>query len=140
MAWKKSHHKCKDALSQTVQCAGHGIISAAKHFQYAVGKDQDEPEVLFANVAGFCNPKQHEAKEAYKFWKLPWNEGTFDQFLTLLQAHVETCNFGNMTDRLTSDKLLFTVPEALRQVLLRENELSLTRAGQICRSYNAFNM
>ena len=41
-----------------------------------------------------------------------------------------------MADRLIRDKILFTVTDKLRQVLLRENPLSLTRAIQLCLSFD----
>ena len=46
------------------------------------------------------------------------------------------CNIGKMADRLMRDKIVFTVTDKLRQVLLRENTLSLTRAIQLCRLFD----
>ena len=57
-------------------------------------------------------------------------------FLTELRNKAEPFNFGEMADRLIRDKIVFTVTDKLRQVLLRENPLSLTRAIQQCRSFD----
>ena len=61
---------------------------------------------------------------------------SFNHFLTELRSKAEPCNFGEMADRLIRDKIVFTVTDKLRQVLLRENPLPLTRAIQLCRSFD----
>ena len=72
------------------------------------------------------------------FGHIKWNEGkTFEHFLTEIRSSSESCNFGINKDRMLRDKIVFTVSRSLRQVLLRENPLTLNRAIQICRSFDA---
>ncbi|XP_076804367.1 uncharacterized protein LOC143448483 [Clavelina lepadiformis] len=97
--------------STILNCAGSGMISVAKHFIYTTGQDKDDPAELFNKMAAYCNPRQHESLEAYKFWKATWSTGNFDHFLIELRSRAETCDFG---DRMLHDKIIFTVPDKLR--------------------------
>ena len=78
--------------------------------------------------------------EAYKFWKLSWSFGSFDQFLNILRRQADTSNFENLANQMIRDKLVFTVAEKLKQVVLRENKLTFERAVEICQSYNTSNL
>ena len=121
-----------------LNCAGPGIISAAKQFVYAEGEHEEDPGELLKKIAAYCNPQKHESLDAYLFWNIDWKPGTsFDYFLTELRSKADPCNFGTMKDRLLRDKIIFSVPARLHQVLLRENPLTLDKAVQICRSFDA---
>ena len=123
-----------------LNCAGPQIIAVCKNFEYGENEDKNNPTTLLSKIEKFCNPQQNVCIEAYKFWNLTWSSGSFDQFLNLLRKHANLCDFGNMTNRMIRDKIVFTVNEKLRQVLLRENNLTYDRAIQICRSYDVSNV
>ena len=39
-----------------LNCAGTGIISAAKQFIYDEGENEDDPKKLLKKIATYCNP------------------------------------------------------------------------------------
>ena len=51
-----------------LNCAGPGIISAAKHFEYREEEDRNDPDVLLSKIAAYCNPMKNETLDAFKFW------------------------------------------------------------------------
>ena len=55
--------------------------------------------------------------EAYKFWKLSSSFGSFKKYLNVLRRQPEFWKFGNFANRMMRDKLVFTIPKKLRQVL-----------------------
>ena len=64
-----------------LNCAGPGIISAAKQFVYSEEEDKDKPSELLNKIAAYCNPQKHESLDAYLFWNVEWKVGTsFDYF------------------------------------------------------------
>ena len=91
-----------------LNCAGPGIISAAKQFVYAEGEHQEDPGELLKKIAAYCNPQKHESLDAYLFWNIDWKPGTsFDYFLTELRSKADPCNFGTMKDQLLRHKNQF---------------------------------
>ena len=48
-----------------LNCAGPGIISAAKQFVYAEGEHEEDPGELLKKIAAYCNPQKHESLDAY---------------------------------------------------------------------------
>ena len=70
-----------------LNCAGPGIISAAKQFVYDEDENEDDPKELLKKIAAYCNPQKRESLDAYYFRNLKWTEGTsFDHFLTELRS------------------------------------------------------
>ena len=53
-----------------LNCAGLGIISAAKQFVYDEGENEDDPKESLKKIAAYCNPQKHESLDANYFWNL----------------------------------------------------------------------
>ena len=70
---------------------------------------------------------------SYRFWNVPWST-PFDTFLTELRNRAEACNLQEK-DRMIRDKIVFTARGKIQELLLRESDLKLPRAIDICRSY-----
>ena len=80
--------------------------------------------------------------ESFRFWNLPFTE-PFDTFLAELRNKAETCQFQDK-ERMIRDKTVFSLPDRVQQILLRETDLQLTKAVDICRMaelerYNPIN-
>ena len=121
-------------------CAGNDIILASEHFPWKKedGSDMSEnekkdPKNLLLMIEEYCNPKQSEVLMSYRFWNVPWST-PFDTFLTELRNRAEACNFQEK-DRMIRDKIVFTARGKIQELLLRESDLKLPRAIDICRSY-----
>ena len=106
VACRASEKTPKTRESFILNCAGPGIISAAKHFEYREEENRNDSDVLISKIAAYCNPMKNETLDAYKFWNVKWNEGkTFEHFLTEIRSSSESCNFGINKDRMLRDKL-----------------------------------
>ena len=83
----------------------------------------------------FCNPRRQTVFDSCKFWKRQQAVGkSFDKWLTKLQLIVNNCDFGTFKDRLLRDKFLFGNYDTARQRMLEEENFTLEKAINICRS------
>ncbi|XP_069114312.1 uncharacterized protein [Argopecten irradians] len=63
---------------------------------------------------------------------------TVDQYVTELRNKARTCEFGTLNDSLIKDRLVCGMQDnAVRERLLRETDLDLTKAVELCRSCGA---
>lgn len=63
---------------------------------------------------------------------IPWRK---DRFVTKLRQKSKDCEFGPIDNDMLRDKLVFNITNtSLKERLLRENDLSLHRACEICRA------
>ena len=91
-----------------LNCAGPGIISAAKQLVYTEDENEEDPGKLLNKIAAYCNPQKHESLDAYLFWNIDGKPGTsFDYFLNELKSKADPCNLGTIKDRLLRDKIIF---------------------------------
>ena len=81
----------------------------------------------------YCNPRQNEVLETYRFWNLT-RVSSYDLFITKLRTQAEKCNFKDK-DRMIRDKLVFTAGKELQERLLLCKELTLQKAIEICQAY-----
>ena len=87
-------------------------------------------------IEDYCTPRKSEGYESYKFWTTPLST-PIDHFVAELRTKAKNCNFGELTDRLIRDKVMFTITDnALITRLMREQEnLPLKRLIDICRPH-----
>ena len=63
------------------------------------------------------------------------DEQSIDSYATELRTRVDHCDFGDLKDSLIRDKIVIRIRDSkTRERLLRESELSLDKACQICRT------
>ena len=117
--------------------AGEDLLEVSNHFQYADGEDNNDPKVLLKKIEAYCSPKKSEVYESYKFWTAPLLQ-SIDQFVADLRTRAKNCNFGDMTNRLIRDKIIFTLVDSnLKTRLMREQEdLTLDKLIDICRAHD----
>ena len=84
----------------------------------------------------YCNPRQNLTYERHDFFTRNQNRNeTIDQYVTDLRNKASTCYFGDLCDSLIKDRLICGVTdEALRERLLRDADLTLAKAIDICRA------
>ena len=83
-----------------------------------------------------CNPKLNETVERYKFFvRDQGQDENIDRYVTDLRVLASTCNFGDIKDSLIRDRIVCgTNSSAMRERLLREENLTLDKCMQICRA------
>ena len=87
----------------------------------------------------YCTPKKNVTYERHRFFTRSQNEGeTIDQYVTELRSRAKSCAFGDLTESLIRDRIICGIPSnALRERLLRQDDLSLHDALKLCRAAEA---
>jgi hypothetical protein len=67
------------------------------------------------NWKAIVTQEQNEVLESHRFWNVQYQE-PFDNFLTELRTRASSCNFDSK-DRMTRDKIVFTVQGKLQELL-----------------------
>jgi len=93
-------------------------------------------QVIKDKFAAKFSPTPNESYVRYQFFKLVQREGeSFEDFLTTAETDIKDCGFGTLEDSLLRDKIVFGVNnENVRQCLLEEENLTLTKAIQTCKA------
>lgn len=83
-----------------------------------------------------CNPKLNETVERYRFFMRDQGiDETVDKYVTDLRVLASICNFGQLKDSLIKDRIVCgTNNSALRERLLREENLTLDKCLKVCRA------
>jgi len=126
----------KDNAIQTailLHCAGPQILEIYDQFTWEEDEDKDDPGDVLTMLEAYCNPRKNEVLESHRFWTAPYTE-PFDVFVTDLRKRCASCNFTD-ADRMIRDKIVFTTSGKLQELLLREDDLNLTKAIKIGRAY-----
>ena len=100
------------------------------------GDDQKLDKVLKA-FDDFFEPRKNIAFERYRFNMRGQEVGeSFEQYVTALRQLAQRCAFNTITeDEILRDRILFGIKnQQVRERLLREANLSLTRTMDICRA------
>jgi hypothetical protein len=86
--------------------------------------------VLKKNFEDCVNPRKNTVLELYKFWEWKQQKGeTIDQFITVLKTRAKSYEFGDPTDSMILDRIVYGVGDIrLKEWLLRESsELTLEK-------------
>ncbi|GAA6102337.1 transcription factor E3 isoform X1 [Tachysurus ichikawai] len=101
-----------------------------------VDEENKTVEDVLTAFRGYCSPQKNVVFERHQFWSHPMADGiTVDRFITELRQKGKDCEFGASENDMLRDKLVFSITNpSLKERLLRENDLSLHRAIEICRA------
>ena len=128
---------------EDLQCAillhliGEDALEIYNTFTFAEGESRDKIEILKKKFEDYANPRKNTVFERYKFWECKQKEGeTINQFITELKTRAKSCEFGEQTESMIRDRLVFGVSDTrIKERLLRESsELTLERAASVCRA------
>ena len=126
----------KDAPQQAaiiLHCAGSQMIDIFEQLEFDNADDRHKPDPVLNKIEEYCNPRKNEVLETFRFWNIA-PKRPFSVFLQEIRAQADNCNFSEK-DRMIRDKIVFSVKGKLQETLLREKDLSLTEAVEICRAY-----
>ena len=125
----------KPANTQTaivLNCARVQFIRIYDQFTWENDGDKLLPTKVMETLEGYCAPKRNVVN-SFRFWNAEWRE-PFDIFLTELRAMAELCEYQD-EDRTMRDKIVFSTRGKLQELFLRESNLSLEKAIEICRTF-----
>ena len=99
------------------------------------GDDKKLDKVL-SKFEKYCSPKSNLTYERHQFNTRNQNDGeSIDSYVTELRILSKSCEFGDLTDSLIKDRLVSgVIKDSVRSRLLRETELTLQKAIDICRA------
>ena len=119
-----------------LNCAGEEARDIFDNFSISLDDENLTTDIVLNRYKVFCNPRRRPVFDTYKFWQRQQAVGElFDKWLTELRLIANNCDFGAFKDRLLRDKILFgTNDETARQRMLEEEDLTLEKAINICRS------
>lgn len=117
------------------------LISRKCLKEYSLMKIED-PSLLKNIVTAFDEriiPKRNVIYERYIFGLSKQESGeTMDKFVSTLKSLAKSCDYNAMEEELIRDKIVLGVDSnELRKKLLTEKDLSLQKAVDICRSFEA---
>ena len=88
----------------------------------------------------YCNPRKNVTYERHSFNTRTQKEGEpLDAFVTELKQKASLCEFGELKDSLIRDRIVCGIRnDTVRARLLRERELALQSAIDLCRAAEVF--
>ena len=107
-----------------LHCAGQQTIEVSDQFIYEEGEEAN-PDILINKLEEYCNPRNNEVLETYRFWKMRASH-PFDGFLTELRTQADKCKFKDK-DRMLRDKIVFASEKSVQEKLLRYSDLTLKK-------------
>ena len=97
------------------------------------GESREDPDCLISKFRELCSPKTNVIVERHKFNTRYQRDETTEQYITDLKKLATTCEYGNLKDDLIRDRLVCGVNnESIRRQILKEADLTLQRAIQLC--------
>ena len=104
-------------------------------FTFADG-ETDRITPLMDKFDAYCTPKKNITYERYIFNTRGQQAGeTVDQYVTELKNMATTCEYGELRESLIRDRIVIGISDStLRARLLRETDLDLAKATQMCRA------
>ena len=133
-----SQHADEMQTAAIINCGGLGVQKIYDQFVWSEGGNKNIPEEVLKKIEKYCNPRKNEVAETDKFWSLKYFE-PFDAFVTELRTRASSCNFSPLEDRMLRDKIVFTVQGKMKQLLLRDDDLTLEKTIKTCRSFEHAN-
>lgn len=148
--WASFRAEFDDYLLATGLCEKDADVQAAtlrrlmgsecRHlYKHNLGLTQDQQKdvkAILEALEDYFTPTKNVIFERYVFGNLRQEEGeTIDTFVTRLREKAATCEYGTLRDQLIRDRLVLGITdEGARRRLLREKDLTLAMAVEICRA------
>ncbi|KAJ8048052.1 hypothetical protein HOLleu_00217 [Holothuria leucospilota] len=115
---------------------GEEALAIYNTFKFERQGDEKKLQCIKAKFEAYCNPKKNLTVERHVFFTRAQNEGeSIDTYVTDLKNKSKTCEFGNLEESLITDRIVCGIRSTgLRERLLRETDLTLSKALNICRA------
>ena len=105
-------------------------------FVFDQENDRNDYKIVKEKFTEYCSPHKNVVYERYNFWKTNQNFGeTIDSFVTTLRIRAKSCEFEHQCDSMIRDRIVLGCNDPrLQERLLREPELTLSKAINLCRA------
>lgn len=135
--------KAKEVQAATLRrVMGSGCRHIHKHNLGLSAEQGKDPEVILDALEEYFKPARNVIFERYMFGICKQDEGEpIDSFVTKLREKAASCEYGQLREDLIRDRLVLGVSdESVRRRLLREKDLTLASAIDICRAAEMTDM
>lgn len=107
-----------------------------KHNLHLTAEQEDDVTVILAALEKHFKPVKNVIFERFVFGSQKQEEGELiDAYVTRLREKAATCNYGELKEELIRDRLVLGIAdEGTRRRLLREKDLTLASAIDMCRA------
>lgn len=114
--------------------AGKEAIEKEKTFTYDDGESRENVEQLKQKFREYCGTLTNVIIERHKFNTRCQQSGeSMQAYITALKILAQTCQYGELKDSLIRDRIVCGITsDSLRKQLLRETDLTLHKATQLC--------
>ncbi|XP_062526842.1 uncharacterized protein K02A2.6 [Bombyx mori] len=98
--------------------------------------DEQKLSIIIGKFEEYFAPKNNISFERYVFFKIEQHEDeSFNEFITRIKTQANKCEFGTLLEEMLKDKIVFGIKSTqIREKLLTEEKLDLTKATAICKS------
>ena len=119
--------------------AGPEALEVYNTFSLSTADDKNKVDKIMEKFDQYCNPRKNVTWERHKFNTRNQQPGeTIDQYVTDLKTKAQTCEFAELKDGLIRDRIICgIICDRTRARLLKEGELTLQKALDICRANEA---
>lgn len=119
--------------------AGEDALEVYNTFTWDNADDQNKINKIYEKFEAYCNPRKNVTYERHIFnTRNQQPDETIDHYVTDLKLKAKSCEFGTLTESLIKDRIVCgIIDDQTRSRLLREVDLTLPRALEICRTNEA---
>jgi len=126
-------------LAMFLSTIGDDAVKVFEAFTYAESEAAEQFDVaILRRFKEYCTPVHNVVYERFLFWQHAQTPGeTIDQYVTRQRHLANTCNFME-EDNMIRHHIVFMCQDArLKERLLREADLTLTKSIALCRAAEA---
>ena len=138
-ATEASKKSAKIQSSMLLHLIGEDALEVFNTFEFGSEKDKEKPVEILKKFDEYCNPKRNLTVERHIFnSRMQHLSESIDKYITDLRLKVKTCEYGTMADEMIKDRIVVGVhSDIIPGRLLREKDLCLTKAIDICKAAEA---
>ena len=113
--------------------AGEEAVEVYNTLTFDEEDDRLKLAIILEKIEEYCNPRKNITYEMYKFFTCVQGDMSFNQYLTELKLKAKSCEFAQLRESLIRDRVVCGITsDTLRERLLREVDISLEKAAQLC--------
>lgn len=108
------------------------------HSSWKLSEEESvQPNTIYTKFKEFVEPKSNPVFARYRFYNEKQNDDSIDEYLARLTISARNCDFGDRTDEMVRDRIVFgCASEKVREKLIEKGkDLTLEIAIQISQSH-----
>jgi len=126
-------------LAIFLHCIGEDALKVYNSFVFESSTGRNSLTEVRSKFKSYCASRKNVVFERFTFFQLTQTAGeSIDAFVTTLRLRAKSCQFGDQEESLIRDRVVLGCADIrVQERLLRESDLSLQKAIDICRAAEA---